>query len=92
MKKIKLNALESQRLNNKEMNKVRGRGQCDCAYANSGGSSTGDNNAANEAAGKRSSPDIPYQWTQASDTGSGSISAPVQSAGGYTPSESVKNK
>jgi natural product precursor len=56
MKKMKLNALESQSLNNKEMNAVRGGEPgdccaCGCNYANQGGSSTNDNARANAAGG-----------------------------------------
>jgi natural product precursor len=56
MKNIKLNALENQSLNNKEMNVVRGGKECccACAYANQGGSSTNDNGCANGKGGLQS--------------------------------------
>ncbi|MDR1581880.1 MAG: TIGR04149 family rSAM-modified RiPP [Prevotellaceae bacterium] len=54
MKNMKLNALENQSLNNKEMNATRGGCGCACAYANNGGSSTGANNSANAAGGLNS--------------------------------------
>jgi natural product precursor len=60
MKNMKLNALENQSLNNKEMNKVRGGGQgdpccCGCNYAGTpGGSSTSANDNANTAGGLHS--------------------------------------
>jgi natural product precursor len=61
MKNIKLNALENQSLNNREMNKVRGGGddcdegcgscRCSCYYANNGGSSIDANADANATGG-----------------------------------------
>ncbi|MDR1056642.1 MAG: TIGR04149 family rSAM-modified RiPP [Prevotellaceae bacterium] len=60
MKNMKLNALESQSLNNKEMNAVRGgdakvKCTCACCYAGQpGGSSTNANSAANAKDGKKS--------------------------------------
>ena len=52
MKNLKLNALASESLSKVEMNHVRGGSNerccsCSCAYANSGGSSTGSNASAN---------------------------------------------
>jgi natural product precursor len=88
MKKMKLNALENQSLNNKEMNAVRGGDGCGCGcnYAGTeGGSSTSDNASANNAGGLTSpgytAPTL--SWT--SDSGSGgSSNPPAQSSGGYT--------
>jgi natural product precursor len=65
MKKVKLNALENQSLNNKEMNAVRGGADCccACAYANQGGSSTNDNGCANGKEGLKS-PQCPQNTSE----------------------------
>ncbi|MCI1779802.1 MAG: TIGR04149 family rSAM-modified RiPP [Bacteroidales bacterium] len=50
MKKLKLTNLENNNLSEKEMNNLRGGNWtcgCSCYYANSGGSSSGDNADAN---------------------------------------------
>lgn len=54
MKKIKINHIENNTLAKLDMSNVFGGVTCGCAcrYANSGGSSTNDNGAANIAAGK----------------------------------------
>ena len=51
MKNLKLTMTESNILSAKEANSIIGGNTCGCAcrYANSGGSSTGDNSNANEA-------------------------------------------
>jgi natural product precursor len=60
MKKLKLNKLSDQHLAEKQTNMVRGGVSsdncplgccCGCHYANQGGSSTADNDAANDAKG-----------------------------------------
>jgi len=57
-KKLKLNFLAENNLKEKEMSNVRGgtefRCGCGCNYAGSGGSSTGDNMAANYDGGLHS--------------------------------------
>lgn len=55
MKNLKMNVAEENLLNAKEMNSIVG-GSCGCAcnYEESGGSSTADNNSANNAEGKHS--------------------------------------
>jgi natural product precursor len=56
MKNMKLNALENQSLNNREMNAVRGGDctrvcSCSCYYANNNGSSINANGDANYGSG-----------------------------------------
>jgi natural product precursor len=60
MKKLKLNKLSDQHLAEKQTNMVRGGAEpgggicncyCACAYADQGGSSTADNQSANNAGG-----------------------------------------
>ncbi|MDR3287313.1 MAG: TIGR04149 family rSAM-modified RiPP [Prevotellaceae bacterium] len=66
MKKIKLNTLAQNAMNEKEMNDLKG-GQagiiigdcfCACRYANCGGSGTNSNGGANNIGGLSSPPDI----------------------------------
>jgi natural product precursor len=56
MKSLKLNVLASENLSKVEMNQVKGGVccSCSCAYAESGGSSTGDNANANYRLGTES--------------------------------------
>ena len=53
LRKLKLNQLSKKELNKNELSILLGGKSCTCpcAYANSGGSSTGDNNTANAAGG-----------------------------------------
>jgi natural product precursor len=54
LKKLKLNVLSEANLRDKEMNGLKGGGNqcgCSCAYANNGGSCTGDNLVANSKGG-----------------------------------------
>ncbi len=83
MKNLKLNVLEAQNLNNKEMNALRGGSCCcGCNYANRGGSSTGDNNSANTAGGLSSPGCNKVEFTKnVTDT---TYTVPGQSSGGYT--------
>ncbi|MBN1990534.1 MAG: TIGR04149 family rSAM-modified RiPP [Bacteroidales bacterium] len=54
MKTLKLNKIEASKLNNREMNDVKGGAQCGCGcnYEGSGGSSSFDNGHANYSGGK----------------------------------------
>jgi natural product precursor len=61
MKSLKLNNLEKNSLNEKEMSHITGGGACGCgcAYAHDGGSSTQDSGYANQADGLWS--DVPLE-------------------------------
>ena len=59
LSKLKLNQLSQAQLDEHEMNVLKGGGTpgdccCACKYVNYGGSSSADNDAANNAEGKRS--------------------------------------
>jgi natural product precursor len=57
LKVLKLNQLSNANLDNRHMNSVKGGSRCcvcGCAYADSGGSSSVDNNLANVAGGLQS--------------------------------------
>lgn len=59
LKKIKLNELSDVQLNEKEMCRIlggTGNCQCGCHYTDSGGSSSSDNNSANDAGDLSSDP------------------------------------
>jgi natural product precursor len=87
MKNMKLNALENQNLNNKEMNAVRGGDGCCCGcnyQGQQGGSSTADNNSANTAGGLSSPGCQTYQWQ--AETKEATYDPPkTQSPGAHTP-------
>lgn len=71
MKNLKLMVAEGSLLNEKEMNAIRGgeAGSCGCGcnYANQGGSSTADNNAANKKSGLHSPGMIHWVWKMNDD-------------------------